>query len=424
MKAITQKQSVNIYLIFFFVLAGIIIRLTWVNDMEWKWDERLMYVAAVDIANGGELPATGMKSGGGVENPGLSMWVFGLIAKITTDPVGMVKIIIISNIIALLGFLALAFKKFKGKDREVWLWGIALAAVSPIAILFSRKLWAQDILPILSFLIILGHQYRHKRWGAILWGLGGALVGQIHMSGFFFAFGLFAFTAWYDYKNKLKSKWIYWIIGSVIGAIGLIPWVLYLVNNVGESKLSILHIFQFNFFIYWFIDPTGLNITYSLRESMKLFITFPWIKGINTYLVALIHIGLIAIAGVVVVGIVTHARKAITFIRQKQFFKKISDIQDTNAFYLVAILFGLGILMTFSCIWIQPHYLIIAFPFPYIFVMRMLYPRKKLMFATLVLQLLLSVAFFTFIHQTQGTTNSDYGKTYKYKINHDQFLKS
>jgi len=423
MKAIIQKQSVNIYMIFFFILAGIIIRLLWVNDMEWKWDERLMYMAATDIANTGVLPATGMKSGGGIENPGLSMWVFGLIAKITIDPVGMVRIVIISNIIALLGFFVLALKKFKTKDREIWLWGIALAAVSPTAILFSRKLWAQDILPILSFLIILGHQYRHKRWGALLWGLVGALAGQIHMSGFFFAFGLFVFTFYYDYKNKLTTKWIFWIFGSIIGAIGLIPWILYFINNAAASKLSILHIFQFNFFIYWFVDPTGLNITYSLRESIQTFLVWPSINGMNTYLVALIHFGLLIIAGFVIAGIVKHIQNLIVMIRQKKFMNNIINSQETNVFYLLAILLGLGIVMTLSCIWIQPHYLIIAFPLPYVFVMRMLYPRTKMMIATLVLQLVLSLAFFNFIHQTQGTTNSDYGKTYEYKINHDQFLK-
>ncbi|NVN94223.1 MAG: hypothetical protein HXX18_02945 [Bacteroidetes bacterium] len=424
MKTNIQNQSVNIYLIFFFVLAGIIIRLLWVNDMEWKWDERLMYMAATNIATTGELPATGMKSGGGIENPGLSMWVFGLIAKITTNPVEMVRIIIISNIMALLGFLTLALRKFKGKDQEMWLWGIALAAVSPMAILFSRKLWAQDILPILSFLVILGHQYRNKQWGLFLWGLMGALVGQIHMSGFFFAFGLLAFTIWHDYKNKLKTKWIYWVIGSAIGAIGLIPWILYLLHHASDSKLSILHIFQFNFFIYWFVDPTGLNITYSLRESMKLFLSFPWVNGINTYLVAFIHIVLIVIAGFVIVGIVKYTKKIAILIRQKEFFNKLTSREDSNTFYLMAILLGLGIIMTFSCIWIQPHYLIIAFPFPYIFVMRMLYPRKKMMITALILQLILSIVFFSFIHQTHGTDNSDYGKTYEYKINHDQFLKS
>ncbi|MFZ4401029.1 MAG: hypothetical protein ACOYO1_13410 [Bacteroidales bacterium] len=423
MKETNQKQSVNIYLIFFFVLAGIFLRILWVNDMEWKGDERIMYKAAVKIAETGELPATGMKSGGGIENPGLSMWVFGFIAKFTTDPVKMVSIVTFSNIIALLGFLILALKKFKADDREIWLWGIALAAVSPMAILFSRKLWAQDILPMLTFLIILGHQYRHKPWGAFIWGFIGAIVGQIHMSGFFFAFGLFAFTAGYDYKNKLKSNWIFWILGSAIGAIGLIPWILYFVHHTGDSTLSILHIFQFNFFIYWFIDPTGLNITYTLRESIYQYISYPWVNGINTYLVALIHIGLVVIAGFVIIGIVKLTKKTYFLFRNHKLIKEIIEIKESNTFYLLAILLGLGIVMTLSCIWIQPHYLIIAFPFPYIFVMRMLYPNFRLMMAALILQLLLSITFLGFIHQTQGTTNSDYCKTYEYKINHNQFLK-
>lgn len=415
-----KTNNPQFYWICFFVLTGIFLRFLWIEDMEWKWDEHLMYKASVEIAETGKLPATGMKSGGGIENPGMSMWIFGIIAKITTNPVEMVIIVVILNVLALIGFLFLAFKKFKGQDKDVWMWGLALAAVSPMAILFSRKLWAQDILPVFTFLLILGHQFRVRKTGAFIWGFIGAIIGQIHMSGFFFSLGLFLYTLWYDYKNKHNTKWLAWLIGSIIGAVSLIPWLIYLTENVSDSKLSILHIFQFNFFIYWFIDPLGLNLTYSLRNSIFDFLTFPWIKGYNTYLVALIHTGLIIVAIFVLYGIIKLLKNIFIKIKDRTFINEIKSDDSNHNFYLISVLIGLGIIMTLSCIWIHPHYLIVAFPLPYIFIVKMLYPNLKKIKFIIILQLLLSISFLNFIHRTQGPDRSDYGKTYIYKVKNNQ----
>jgi len=415
-----KSNRKHFFWIFIFVLVGIIFRFIWISDMEWKWDEFLMYDASIDIAKTGKLPLTGMRSGGGIENPGLSMWIFGIIAKITTDPVKMVKVIVFLNVVALLGFLLFAIKKFNGVDREIWLWGLSLAAVSPIAILFTRKLWAQDILPFFSLVILICHQYRNKNFGALLWGLVGAIIGQIHMSGFFFSFGLFIFSLWYDYNNRLKTKWIAWLVGSVIGVIPLIPWIIYLFANATQSKLSFMHIFQFNFFIYWFIDPLGLNMTYTLRGSIFDFMKFPWIKGYNTYLVTLIHLGLLIIAGYVLRGVFKKIKVLFILLKNKKLSSSILSDKTSNNFYLFSIFIGLGFFMTLSCVWIHPHYLIVAFPFPYIFIVKMLYPNLKRIKILLVLQLLLTMFFLKYIHNTQGTDKSEYGKTYKYKIENNQ----
>ena len=49
--------------------------------------------------------------------------------------------------------------------------------------------------PMFGLLVWLGWWRCDKRWGAILWGLAGACIGQIHMSGFYFAAGLALWTA-------------------------------------------------------------------------------------------------------------------------------------------------------------------------------------------------------------------------------------
>ena len=138
----------------------------------------------------GALPWLGMNSGVQILNPGFSIWPFALMARFTEDPVAMVQWIQWSNVIALWAFFWLFTRAVPTEERGAWLWGLALFAVSPFAIIFSRKLWAQNVLPFFCAVVLWGHFYRRTRLGAFAWGLAGALLGQIHMSGFFFAFAL------------------------------------------------------------------------------------------------------------------------------------------------------------------------------------------------------------------------------------------
>jgi len=75
-------------------------------------------------------------------------------------------------------------------------------------------------------------------------------------------------------------------------------------------------------------------------------------------------------------------------------------------------LFSLGILMGFSGVKIRPHYLIIAYPFIFLYIVKLLFPYKKILAVLVVVQLLISICFFTFIHQNGGAENGDYGKAY------------
>jgi hypothetical protein len=103
--------------------------------------------------------------------------------------------------------------RYQRHERTLWLWGLALAAVSPLAILFSRKIWAQDLLPIFCVPLLIGHWYRDKRWGAFIWGLVGAVMGQVHMSGFFLAAGLWLWTIYSDGRQRQlwQTQWLSWL---------------------------------------------------------------------------------------------------------------------------------------------------------------------------------------------------------------------
>lgn len=404
-----KKQT---YLFIFVILIGCLLRLIWVEDMEWKYDEWWMYTHAMLAPLEGTWQSVGMKSGAGIINPGLSVWVFSLMGYLVETPLGMARGVQILNVIALLGFIYFAKKSLKGEEQQQWYWALALLAANPLYILFSRKIWAQDVLPIFCLLFIVGHFYRQKKWGAFTWGLVGAMLGQIHMSGFFFAFGMFLLSTFFDYKRKVDWKYGCWFIGSVIGSIGLLPWIQEMIYNRGASSTSWENLYKFDFYIYSFIDPLGLNTMYSLREHFWDFIKMPFVFGVPTYLVAVGHLILVSVA-LKLLQQIFYLFKKINLLRKgKIFVNRLLYKSNATEFYLLATLFSLGILMSFSGVKIRPHYLIIAYPFLFVYVVKLLFSQKKILAILVAVQLFISICFLSFIHLNGGAEKGDYGKAY------------
>ncbi len=403
--------------LFLVVIAfGLFLRLVWVNDMEWKGDEQWMYNTAEEVAKTGHWRGVGMNSSAGVINPGFSVAIFSAMAFFVHTPTAMAACVQWINVIAIICFLLLITFKIEKDQRDIWLWGLTLAAVAPLAVLFSRKIWEQDVLPIFCFMVILGNVYRNKGWGAFLWGLFGALVGQIHMSGFYYAAGIFIFTLIYDYRNKLTFKWGYWLVGSIIGSIGLIPWVLYLVHNPQPRSLKIDYLWEFNFYIYWFLDSHGLNLMYSLKQYFFDFIKEPFIGGHATYLVAILNLALACTGFYTLKRVWGYVKTLFAYIKQKQLFAKLTTNLSSTNFYLFGILLGMGIIMNFSGIFVYQHYIIVAFPFTYIFMAKIFQNKKKLFMGIICAQLVLTVSFILYIHTHDGAKDGDYGVTYRAQV--------
>ena len=58
------------------IVAGAVLRLIWVGDIEYKGDEDYTFQLVREIREGKCLPSVGMPSSKAVLNPGLSLWVF------------------------------------------------------------------------------------------------------------------------------------------------------------------------------------------------------------------------------------------------------------------------------------------------------------------------------------------------------------
>src|SRR5262249_22442188 len=127
------------------------------------------------------------------------------------------------SILAMVLFLLLMRWLIPEGEREAWYWGIALMALSPLAIFLQRKIWPPSLSPLLTLAMLAGWLRRDRRAGATVLGTFGALAGQLHMASFFLTAALAGWALLFDRKSM---RWPWWLLGCVLGALPAVPWLL------------------------------------------------------------------------------------------------------------------------------------------------------------------------------------------------------
>lgn len=405
-----QNKSQNLYILI--IILGFILRLSFLNHMEWKYDQAWMFYSSLENANSFTFPWIGMKSGGGISNPGVSVWVFTLLGFIFKTPIKMALGVAFLNIFAILGFLFFGLKRDSHLEKNLILKTSALWSVAPLAFVFSRSIWAQDILAPFVIIFILSAYYRKKTYAASLWGFFGALLGQIHMPGFFYAFGFFIFLFFKDFKRGEIKHYGPWLLGSFLGALLLLPWLNYLLempkivksadpNNSGVIEFK--HIFKFRFYTYSILDAFGIHLKYSIGKAFKDFLKFP--SGL--YLSGFLHVFL-SLTGVM--GLVFFIKK-----RREIKWTPFDEIWGAS-------LIGGGLVLTLIGLKMHPHYIICALPFSYYLAIRLLETLKPWVTPTfIVAQLFVTTLFLTYVVINDGVPEQEYGKSYQSQLNDGSF---
>lgn len=412
------------------VTVGIVLRLTWVTDMEYKGDERFMFDRSQHVGKDEPWPELGMESGVGTRNPGMSIWFFAVLARVfgATTPLSLDRAVILLNCAALVVLGLFALRGVPEEEREPWTWATALAAVNPIAIYLQRKIWAQSVLPLFCVLFLVGFRRRDRYWGAFLWGLIGAALGQVHMSGFFFAAGFFLWDAVLGRGTKEaprpRAKWIAWVIGSAIASIPLLPWIRYVLGPHEKGPpYSMNEVLSFRFYRLWFSDTLGLGLDSSLGAQFLDFMRHPiFVKDPDLYPVLYLH-GVSFSAGLLVAVAAAYLvwqRRRDWFhgVRTPLSFVRTLRTVDETTFALCAAFLGYGLLLTFASVHVWRHYLIVTFPLEWLAcaaVARRVFSaaRARLVLgAILVATFGISVAFLDFIHVNHGAIRGDYGPSY------------
>jgi hypothetical protein len=389
------------------IALGAVLRLIWPSDMEYKVDERYLFTHATGPS---PFPWLGQASGVGTRNPGMGQWIYSLLSRAFAlrTPVELVHGTMVLNILALLALLAFALRVVPAREREPWLWATALVAVNPLSILFSRKLWIQDALPPFTMAMLLGWWHRGTRAGAFAWGLIGAWLGQIHMSGFFFAGGFALWTALFDRRGV---RWRWWLAGSLLGAATLVPWLLHTLTAQGAPDRSLTHTFEPLFWPFWVSYPLGFNLFTTFGSDSSRFLAWPD----GTYLVT-VAFAVIALAAL---AIGVEAFRLLVWPRRERPQRPLGGRATNTALALRASFWGFGVLFTLSGFLFYRHYLIVAYALPFVAIAvgALVSPRRgrRLLIALVVAEAAVSVGYLTYIHVRGGAPGGDYGIAYDHK---------
>lgn len=409
-----------IILLLIAIAIGALLRFVWVGDMEYKGDEAYMVDAVHRVHNGEPLPALGMPSSANLKNPAASLWVFIIPAKLLGlhDPLAIVRIVQVLAVAAIAGVALFAWRAVPQNEREPWLWAAAMAALSAPAIIFERKIWAQSILPIFSLFLLMGWWYRDRRAAAFAWGAVGALVGQIHMSGFFFAAALALWTLLFA---RTSARWRWWIAGSVVGTLPMIPWITYLLGGpavVSEGPVG-RGWFGIKFYLLWLTQAAGFEDMYHLLGPQFLhFIAGPRVADRPTYLAAALMLLVAAMLGLVLL-------KGLYILWQgrSNLLDLLTGRKSQTTLAISAAVIAFGILLTIAPIRVFRYYLIIAFPLAFVWLARIALANTswriagiragRVALAVICLSNgLLAGCFLHHVHQNQGAPNGYYGVAY------------
>ncbi len=205
------------------VLLSASLRLGSSGVVEFKRDEANLSQLALDMANGRSFPLLGIGSSVGVPNAPFNVYILAIPYLISSSPLTATQFIELLNIIAVVLVYCLAWR-YCGIVAAIT--ASLIYAVSPWGVIFSRKIWAQDMLP-LFFLLTLGSGFlgfveRRRIAQAAFFPLL-VITGQIHYGAFVIlpaALWLF----WHGYRQRTLTRALG--VGCVIAVILVIPYAV------------------------------------------------------------------------------------------------------------------------------------------------------------------------------------------------------
>lgn len=263
--------AINVRYVFWIAISiGCVLRFVHLDAMEFKADEFRVLEMAYEHLQLGEIAQHGIRSSIGLYNPPMFIWFLSFLLQYTTNPVLITASVATVNVLAVGLLYMFAQKHF---DARSALFATALVATSPWCIIYSRKLWAQDLLfPVLMALyILLFSNNASKYWITIpaCFVLASLAVG-LHLSSVFI---LPAVAVVLIGKFRASSIPAY-LIGFSL-CVGLfIPYIYFqsasefsnIVDVIGAGTQRSLGVLVQH--IDWYFSlPLGLNLNYMFGNA-------------------------------------------------------------------------------------------------------------------------------------------------------------
>ncbi len=203
-------------------LAGLL-RMNWVGISEFKADEARLLALALDMADG-KIALRGISSSVGLPNFPMSVWLYALPLVVWPHPYAAILFTGLLNTLAVLACYWLV-RRYWGMVAAVA--ATLMFAVSPWAVIFSRKIWAQNLLPLFVMLWVIGLALALvDRKPRFMWLALVALTVavQIHLA----ALALVPATLVLLIVFWRRLSWKDVLIGAGLGVLTAVPFFIYL----------------------------------------------------------------------------------------------------------------------------------------------------------------------------------------------------
>ncbi len=395
------------------LLVGALARFAWIGDVEYKDDEDQVFQYTQAIHATDLWPALGQTSGlRELRHPALGVWSFAALARLLRlhTPLAVTLSVSALSLIAVALLFWFAWRVVPVSQRDVWLWTAALASINLVAIVNGRKMWIPSLLPPFSVVLLIAWSYRHTTAGALMWGIVGALIGQIHMTGFFYAAAVLIGTALFARKS---ARWRAWLAGSAWGVIPAFAWLSYVWvrrSDLLDHASTFPRVLSgFDFFRMAFDISLSQTAEFNIGSYFHEYLAYPVLLGVSTQGVhgarfCLYAIGILAL---VVASVATLRKLGDSAARR--------SLTDSHLCLFNAAL--AGILMSASGVPNSPHHHLMVFPLAYLWIPMAVIaylPRPRIWLAAVWMgSAVCTLAFLQFIHQHCGAPNADYGVAYR-----------
>ena len=225
----------EIILIIGIILLAGLLRTIWPGITEFKADEARLMTLAMEMAEFKTFPLRGISSSVGIPNFPASVWSYALPLFFWKHIYSATIFTGLLNTAAVL--LCYTFtRRYVGRTAAIV--ATLMFAVSPWAIVHSRKIWAQNLLPffvmVWAFSAALTFVEGRKKW-LIVHIAAGVFAFQIHLA----AISLLAASAVLFVVFWRKMPWRAFFIGCAVALLTLAPFITYIFGrSSGLSALS------------------------------------------------------------------------------------------------------------------------------------------------------------------------------------------
>ncbi len=287
--AIQRKHLVGLA---FILIVGAVLRFSNLDSSEFWYDEATLSTLAQNMAAGKALPLLGITSSARIPNPPTSVYLLAIPYFVSKNPLVAVGFVVLLNVIGI-GLLWLIAQRYFGP--LVAFVGGLLYAVSPWAVIYGRKIWAQDMhtpLILASFLLALCGFVEGKRWAQVVCLPILVFAMQVHFAAWTLL-PAYLCLLWIGRKRLSRSALA---VSIVLALLTLVPFMIGIMQakitrDFGGDGigLTLLPLQQ----IAWLATGLGLGEHFVFPTGIELVSQYPVIGIVWLLMIPLIGIGLL-----------------------------------------------------------------------------------------------------------------------------------